>query len=117
MVPRVIRLLAGISRWAMPLTGTTVEKLRADRQHVENVQDFWGEPLTAARSQSGGVSSTIFSTAFTESLRCSTRSSSAHPDDHEQIAHAYGDNAIRLLAAKRHYDPDGLFNATPLPVV
>jgi FAD/FMN-containing dehydrogenase len=38
------------------------------------------------------------------------------PDDHEQIADAYGDNAIRLLAAKTHYDPDGVFTAIPLPV-
>jgi FAD/FMN-containing dehydrogenase len=37
------------------------------------------------------------------------------PDDHEQIANAYGDNAIRLLAAKAHYDPDGVFTAIPLP--
>jgi FAD/FMN-containing dehydrogenase len=38
------------------------------------------------------------------------------PDDHEQIANAYGDNAIRLRAAKAHYDPDGVFTAIPLPV-
>jgi FAD/FMN-containing dehydrogenase len=38
------------------------------------------------------------------------------PEDHEQIADAYGDNAIRLLAAKTHYDPDGVFTAIPLPV-
>ena len=38
------------------------------------------------------------------------------PDDHEQISEAYGDNAIRLLAAKSHYDPDGVFTAIPLPV-
>jgi hypothetical protein len=37
------------------------------------------------------------------------------PDDHEQIANAYGDNTIRLLAAKAHYDPDGVFTAIPLP--
>ena len=37
------------------------------------------------------------------------------PDDHEQISEAYGDNAIRLLAAKSHYDPDGMFTAIPLP--
>jgi FAD/FMN-containing dehydrogenase len=37
------------------------------------------------------------------------------PDDHEQIANAYGDNAIRLLDAKTHYDPDGMFTAIPLP--
>ena len=37
------------------------------------------------------------------------------PDDHEQIANAYGDNAIRLLAAKTDYDPDNVFAAIPLP--
>jgi hypothetical protein len=37
-------------------------------------------------------------------------------DDHEQIANAYGDNTVRLLAAKTHYDPDGVFTAIPLPV-
>jgi FAD/FMN-containing dehydrogenase len=37
------------------------------------------------------------------------------PDDHEQIANAYGDNGTRLVAAKRHFDPDGVFNAIPLP--
>ncbi|OHU21664.1 hypothetical protein BKG76_13805 [Mycobacteroides franklinii] len=29
-----------------------VEKLKADQEHVQNVQDFWGDPLTAAGSQS-----------------------------------------------------------------
>jgi FAD/FMN-containing dehydrogenase len=38
------------------------------------------------------------------------------PDDHEQIANAYGKNAIRLGAAKRHFDPDGVFSAIPLPL-
>ena len=38
------------------------------------------------------------------------------PDDHDQIADAYGDNAVRLLAAKTRYDPDGMFTAIPLPV-
>jgi hypothetical protein len=37
------------------------------------------------------------------------------PDDHEQIAHAYGSNASRLRAAKTHFDPDGVFTAIPLP--
>lgn len=37
------------------------------------------------------------------------------PDDHEQIANAYGDNVTRLIAAKKHYDPDGVFTAIPLP--
>jgi hypothetical protein len=37
------------------------------------------------------------------------------PEDGYQIAHAYGDNAARLLDAKKHYDPDGIFSATPLP--
>ncbi|MGC0333994.1 FAD/FMN-containing dehydrogenase [Streptomyces sp. SAI-170] len=38
-------------------------------------------------------------------------------DEHDQIAHAYGPNRDRLLAAKRTYDPDGVFHASPLPVV
>lgn len=37
------------------------------------------------------------------------------PDDHEQIAHAYGSNAARLCAAKKHFDPDGVFSAIALP--
>ena len=37
------------------------------------------------------------------------------PDDHEQIAHAYGSNAARLRAAKKHFDPDGIFSAIALP--
>ncbi|WP_028926488.1 FAD-binding oxidoreductase [Pseudonocardia acaciae] len=37
------------------------------------------------------------------------------PDEADQIAHAYGPNRDRLLAAKTRYDPDGVFSATPLP--
>ncbi|GFG85002.1 MMPL/RND family transporter [Mycolicibacter algericus] len=29
-----------------------IAKLEADREHVQNVQDFWGDPLTAAGAQS-----------------------------------------------------------------
>ena len=29
-----------------------VDKLKADTTHVEHVQDFWGDPLTAAGAQS-----------------------------------------------------------------
>jgi putative drug exporter of the RND superfamily len=29
-----------------------IQKLEADKQHVQHVQDFWGDPLTAAGSQS-----------------------------------------------------------------
>ena len=38
----------------MPTGSTTalVRKLRQDTKHVEHVQDFWGDPLTAAGSQS-----------------------------------------------------------------
>lgn len=39
------------------------------------------------------------------------------PDDHDQIANAYGDNARRLIAAKNHYDPDAVFTGIPLPNV
>jgi FAD/FMN-containing dehydrogenase len=37
------------------------------------------------------------------------------PDAHDQIAHAYGPNTERLLTAKKRYDPERVFTATPLP--
>lgn len=38
------------------------------------------------------------------------------PNDHDQIALAYGSNIGRLRALKRRFDPDGLFtSAAPLP--
>jgi FAD/FMN-containing dehydrogenase len=36
-------------------------------------------------------------------------------DRAEQAAHAYGPNAVRLLALKDAYDPDHVFTAIPLP--
>ena len=40
------------------------------------------------------------------------------PDDREQAAGAYGDNAARLRVLKRRFDPDGVFSsAIPLPEV
>jgi len=36
-------------------------------------------------------------------------------DQSDQIAHAYGQNAARLRAAKARFDPDGVFSATSLP--
>lgn len=36
-------------------------------------------------------------------------------DQHEQIVHAYGAHAARLVAAKERYDPEHVFTATPLP--
>ncbi len=29
-----------------------IDKLEADKKHVQHIQDFWGDPLTAAGSQS-----------------------------------------------------------------
>jgi FAD/FMN-containing dehydrogenase len=36
-------------------------------------------------------------------------------DAEDQIRHAYGPNAARLLEVKQQYDPDGVFSAIPLP--
>jgi hypothetical protein len=36
-------------------------------------------------------------------------------DAHDQVAHAYGENAAQLRAAKALFDPNGVFTATPLP--
>jgi FAD/FMN-containing dehydrogenase len=38
-------------------------------------------------------------------------------DEPDRVAHAYGGNAARLIAAKRAYDPGNAFTATPLPGV
>src|ERR1700746_3805983 len=38
-------------------------------------------------------------------------------EDPYPVTKSYGPNADRLIAAKRHYDPDNIFNsANPLPV-
>jgi FAD/FMN-containing dehydrogenase len=37
------------------------------------------------------------------------------PDERAQIDLAYGENTSRLLEIKRRFDPDNVFNATPLP--
>lgn len=37
------------------------------------------------------------------------------PHQVEQVAHAYGPDAARLLRAKQHYHPADVFTATPLP--
>jgi FAD/FMN-containing dehydrogenase len=37
-------------------------------------------------------------------------------DDPDRVAKSYGDNAERLVQAKRRYDPDKVFRAIPLPL-
>jgi FAD/FMN-containing dehydrogenase len=37
------------------------------------------------------------------------------PDDHDQITHAYGPNAVRLRQLKKRFDPEVVFTAIPLP--
>ncbi|MFG3258384.1 FAD-binding oxidoreductase [Streptomyces sp. NPDC048172] len=37
------------------------------------------------------------------------------PEQRDQVAHAYGAHAPRLTEAKRAYDPEQVFTATPLP--
>lgn len=37
------------------------------------------------------------------------------PEDPTRVAHAFGNNATRLAAIKRQYDPDGIFNGVALP--
>src|SRR5262249_44905505 len=37
-------------------------------------------------------------------------------DDPERVAKSYGPNAGRLIAAKRHYDPDNIFNSAIPPI-
>ena len=37
------------------------------------------------------------------------------PHAQDQVAHACHDNLAKLRAAKRRFDPDGFFSATPLP--
>ena len=39
------------------------------------------------------------------------------PDRPEQAAQAYGQNTTRLLRINGHYDPNGVFAATSLPVL
>jgi FAD/FMN-containing dehydrogenase len=37
------------------------------------------------------------------------------PDAQDQVRHAYGPNATRLIKAKKEYDPGNVFSAIPLP--
>ncbi|MDB5516608.1 MAG: linked oxidase domain protein [Tardiphaga sp.] len=39
------------------------------------------------------------------------------PGGDSRAARSYGGNAERLIKAKRHYDPDGIFSAIPLPIM
>jgi hypothetical protein len=38
------------------------------------------------------------------------------PDQHVQIAHAYGSNLVRLQEAKKRFDPDGFSSAITIPM-
>ena len=52
-----------------------VAKLRADTKHIEHVQDFWGDPLTASGAQSSVQTSPSINIGGAISARTSGKSS------------------------------------------
>lgn len=78
---------------------------REDHLMVEMIES--GEPLsTWAKSTSTMLAAHALPGGYPNFLG---------PDDEEQIAAAYGPNTPRLLEIKQRLDPDGAFQATPLP--
>jgi FAD binding domain-containing protein/berberine-like enzyme len=82
------------------------------RQHyvVEIVAGWESGDGTAHRAWADGVSAALAPYALPGGY-----ANLLGPDDHEQIENAYGDNGIRLGSVKRHYDPDAVFSAIPIP--
>lgn len=64
-----------------------VAKLEADREHVQNIQDFWSDPLTAAGAQSVDGKSAY--------VQIFLNGSQGTSDSHESVA------AVRDIALRR----------------
>ncbi|MFJ5775295.1 FAD-binding oxidoreductase [Streptomyces sp. NPDC093094] len=93
--------------------GDTAFAMRTPHMLVENVAAWQPGDDAAlhrgwARARSDALASEALTGGYVNLLAA---------DEQDQISHAYGPNRDRLLAAKRAYDPEGLFRATPLPRV
>lgn len=138
LTPDVVRaLLAAGSTLTSPLSGITIHPfhgaaarvpadatafgLRQDHFVVEIVSAWTPEAEQGVRGEHGHDGSRhrawadSVSTALAPAALPGGYVNLLGPDAHDQIAHAYGPNTARLLAAKRHYDPDAIFSGTPLP--
>lgn len=127
LTPEVVgALVAAGERRTSPLSGVVVHHFHGAAARVPEEATAFGNrrehlmveigavwepgPGEPHRAWAGAVSSALAPAALPGGYPNLLR-----PDDHDQIAHAYGANAARLRAVKARYDPDGVFTATPLP--
>jgi FAD/FMN-containing dehydrogenase len=89
--------------------GETAFALRREHFMVE-ILAAW-EPGTHADEASHRQWARGLATALTPLALPGGYANMLGPDEHERLASGYGDNAARLRAVKRRYDPDGVFTA------